>query len=64
VVIYEFAVIGAFLTNTILFGFTSALLENTLFKIFVYGLRVKNFFVDDVEGIEPNAGNSNRIGSS
>lgn len=29
-----------------LVGLTSDLLEKTLFKIFVYGFLVKNFFVD------------------
>lgn len=55
---------GTFLRKTFLLGFTSALLENTRFKIFVCGLRVKNFFVEEVAGIDPSAGNSSRIGSS
>lgn len=62
----ELAVEGAFFTNKFLLGFTSDLLEKTRFKILIYGLRVKNFFVDDVYGTYPSVEgkSANRIGSS
>jgi hypothetical protein len=51
----EVAVEGTFFMNKFLLGFTSALLENTLFNILVYGFLVKNFLVDEVIGCYPNA---------
>jgi hypothetical protein len=44
----ELAVDGIFFMNRFLFGFTSDLLENTLFNILVYGFLVRNFLVDEV----------------